>query len=146
MNGDGILCDAFRDRKLLEHYLETAALKNDLPLADAGLLLALCQTGPACTRRELADFADLSRGGLTLALQRLSGKGLIKMEEARTADLTEKRLSISFTPEAGPILADLNAAQSDYEKARFAGFCSEELAQYRALSGRIKRNIQDVLQ
>nr|WP_326185967.1 glycosyltransferase [uncultured Oscillibacter sp.] len=146
LSGDGILCDAFRDRKLLEHYLETAALKNDLSLADAGLLLALGQFGPSCTRRELADFAHLSRGGLTLALQRLNGKGLISVEEARAADLPEKRLSISFTPEAAPVLADLNAAQSDYEAARFAGFSDEEQARYRALSGRIKRNIQDVLQ
>lgn len=146
LDGDGILCDAFRDRKLLEHYLETAALKNDLSLADAGLLLALRQSGPSCTRRDLADFANLTRGGLTLALQRLSGKGLIKIEETRAADLAEKRLSISFTSEAEPVLADLNAAQSDYEKARFSGFSGEELAQYHALSGKIKRNIQDVLQ
>ena len=33
--GTGILCDAFRDRKLLERYLETAALKNDLSLPEA---------------------------------------------------------------------------------------------------------------
>lgn len=146
LNGNGILCDAFRDRKLLDHYLETAALKNDLPLADARLLLSMRQTGPSCTRRELADFADLSRGGLTLALQRLSGKGLIKIEEARAADLSEKRISISFTPEAAPILSDLEAAQNDYEKARFAGFSSGELAQYHVLSNKIKQNIQDVLQ
>ncbi|MDO4315781.1 MAG: glycosyltransferase [Oscillospiraceae bacterium] len=146
LRGDGILCDAFRDRKLLEHYLETAALKNDLSLADAGLLLALCQSGSSCTRRDLADFAGLSRGGLTLALQRLSGKGLIKIEETRAPDLGEKRLSIAFTPEAEPILADLNAAQGDYETARFAGFSGEDQARYRVLSGRIKRNIQDVLQ
>lgn len=146
LNGNGILCDAFRDRKLLDHYLETAALKNDLPLADARLLLSMRQTGPSCTRRELADFADLSRGGLTLALQRLSGKELIKIEEARAADLSEKRISISFTPEAAPILSDLEAAQNDYEKARFAGFSSGELAQYHVLSNKIKQNIQDVLQ
>lgn len=146
LNGDGVLCDAFRDRKLLDHYLETAALKNDLPLTDAGLLLALSQFTSTCTRRDLADFADLSRGGLTLALQRLSGRGLIKIEEARAPELPEKRLSISFTSEAQPVLADLSAALSDYEGARFAGFSGEELSQYRALSGKIKRNIQDVLQ
>lgn len=146
LNGDGILCDAFRDRKLLDHYLETAALKNDLPLIDARLLLSLCQAGPSCTRRELADFAGLSRGSLTLALQRLNGKGLIKIEEARISDPAEKRFSISFTPEADSILADLNAVQSDYETARFAGFSSEDLAQYHALSDQVKRNIQAVLQ
>ena len=146
LNGEGALCDAFRDRKLLEHYLETAALKNDLSLSDAGLLLALCQSGPSHTRRELADFAGLSRGGLTLALQRLSGRGLIRLEEEKSPEPAEKRLNIAFPPEAEAVLADLSAAQSDYENARFAGFSADDLARYRALSGRIRENIQSVLQ
>lgn len=146
LNGAGILFDAFRDRKLLEHYLETAALKHDLPISDVSLLFALRQNGSACTRKELADFADLSRSGLSLALQRLSGRGLVKIEELRSPELAEKRISISFTPDAAPILADLKAAEEDYEQARFADFSSEELSQYSALSEKIRKNIQSVLQ
>lgn len=146
LNGSGILCDAFRDRKLLEYYLETAALKHDLPLSDASLLFALRQTASSCSRRELAEFADLSRSGLTLALQRLSGKGLIKIEEVRAPELSEKQLSVSFTQEAAPILADLEIAETDYQTARFAGFSSQELEEYRLLSEKIRKNIQDVLQ
>lgn len=146
LNGSGILCDAFRDRKLLEYYLETAALKHDLPLADASLLFALRQTDSACSRRELAEFADLSRSSLSLALQRLSGKGLIKIEEFRAPELTEKRFNVSFTPEAAPILADLKIAEDDYTQTRFVGFSDQDLAQYQVLSEKIKQNIQDVLQ
>lgn len=146
LSGSGVLCDAFRDRKLLEYYLETAALKHDLPLSDASLLFALRQTAASCSRRELAEFANLSRSGLTLALQRLSGKGLIKIEEVRAPELSEKQLSVSFTQEAAPILADLEIAETDYQTARFAGFSSQELEQYRLLSEKIRKNIQDVLQ
>ncbi len=38
LNGSGPLHSAYRDRKLLEQYLETAALKNDLSLQDITLL------------------------------------------------------------------------------------------------------------
>lgn len=146
LNSDGILCDAFRDRKLLDHYLETAALKNDLSLSDARLLLALSQTEPTCSREDLADFTNLSRSGLTIALQRLSSRGLITIEELRSTELSEKKFTASFTLEAKPILIDLEAAQMDYENARLANFSDAELAQYRIFSTKIKQNIQNVLQ
>lgn len=146
LNGDGSLYDALRDRKLLDHYLETAALKNSLSLSDARLLLSLSQAAPTCSRKELADFANLSRSSLTITLQKLSGKGLINIEESRTAEPVEKKLTITFTPEAEPVLADLKAAQKDYESARFADFSDAELEQYRMLSAKIKKNIQDILQ
>ena len=38
LDGEGVLYDAFRERKLLDRYLETAALKNDLALSDAKLV------------------------------------------------------------------------------------------------------------
>lgn len=140
LNGDGALCDAFRNRKLLDHYLETAALKNDISLFDARLLLTLSQADPACSRKDLSDFSNLSRSSLTIALQRLSGKGLLSIEEIG------KKRTLTFTPEAAPILADLEAAQKDYNNARLSGFSDGEIAQYRALSTKIRQNIQDILQ
>ncbi|WP_298032775.1 glycosyltransferase [uncultured Dysosmobacter sp.] len=144
--GDGVLSDTFRDRKLLDYYLETAALKNGLSLDDARLLLALEQLSAPCTRRELADFAGVSRGGLTLALQRFTGKGLIRIEEVRQSSHAPKRLSFVFLPEACGLLDDLRTAQEQYRSARYAGLSQEDLAQYRALAGRIRENIQSVLQ
>lgn len=144
--GDGILSDTFRDRKLLDYYLETAALKNGLSLDDARLLLALEQLSAPCTRKELADFAGISRGGLTLALQRFTGKGLIRIEEVRQSSHAPKRLFFVFLPEARSLLDDLRTAQEQYRSARYAGLSQEDLAQYRALTGRIRENIQSVLQ
>ena len=43
LSGEGVLADSFRERKLLEQYLESAALKNGLSLPEARLLLALEQ-------------------------------------------------------------------------------------------------------
>lgn len=54
-------------------------------------------------------------------------------------------MKITLLPEADSILADLAAAQNDYDHARFAGFSEEELIQYAHLSEKIKENIQNVL-
>lgn len=163
--------DSYRDRKLLEHYLETAARKNGLTVTESGLLLCLSQPHQITSRPELADFANISRNTLSLTLQKLSARGFIKVEDVRAAEpktgtaqnadsaentagsQTARRVSkprrrqmkITLLPEADSILADLAAAQNDYDHARFAGFSEEELIQYAHLSEKIKENIQNVL-
>lgn len=144
---DGIMMDAYRDRKLLERYLEPAALKNDLTLREMLLLLHLRQPELPGSRRELADFTNMSRSSLSLALQRLVSRGLVKVAENRgtVGKTSERQIRISLLPAAGPVLDDLNIAEKDYNRSRFAGFSEEELVQYLELEDKIKRNIQKVL-
>lgn len=135
--GDGILMNAYRDRKLLEHYLDAVALKYGLTLAETTLLLYLSQKPQVKTLKELSDIVSMSRSRLALTLQKFIVKELIQVEE---------QVNISLLPGAEPVLADLAAAQRDYDEARFAGFGEEELIQYAYLSNRIKENIKNVLQ
>ena len=143
LEGEGVLYDAFRDRKLLEHYLEIAAMQNDMGLNEVRLLLALCQFSRTGTRQELADFAGMSRGTLSVTLQKLVSQGLVKVEERRGD--AGKQVNFLLLPAAQPVLDDLAVAQSDYETARLAGFSREELVQYAHLSRKIKDNIQGIL-
>ena len=146
LSGEGVLYDAFRERKLLERYLETAALKNDLALPDAKLLLALRDLAFQPTRRELADFVNLPRGTLSLSLQKLTGRGLVKLTEVRRKAERFKRLDITFSEAAQPILADLETARQDYETSRLASLTPDELEQHDLLAGKIQAHIRDVLQ
>lgn len=146
LSGEGVLYDAFRERKLLERYLETAALKNDLALPDAKLLLALRSLAFQPTRRELADFVNLPRGTLSLSLQKLTARGLIKLAEVRRKAERFKRLDITFSEAAQPILSDLETARQDYETSRLASLTPEELEQHNLLAGKIQAHIRDVLQ
>ncbi len=169
--GEGILMDVYRNRKLLEHYLETAARKNGLTVIESSLLLCISQPHQITVRSELADFANISRNTLSLTLQKLTARGLIKVEDVRVADLRtatvpkadcaenpagsqagrriakprRRQMKITLLPAADSILADLAAAQNDYDHTRFAGFSEEELIQYAHLSEKIKENIQNVL-
>ena len=139
--GEGILMDDYRDRKLLDYYLEPIAQKNNLTLGEVRLLLCLSQLRHIGTRKEIADFAGITVRSLLLLLQRLSLKNMLKCEENRTT----KELKITFLPLASPIQNEIAAAQSNFEQAKYAGFTEDELIQYAALTEKIKNNIQKIL-
>ena len=145
LDGEGVLYDAFRERKLLDRYLETAALKNDLTLSDARLLLALWELNFQPTRREAADFANLPGSTFSLSLQRLTARGLVKVTEIRQGKERSRRMDITFPEAARPVLADLRIARQNYESARLEALRPGELAQYTRLAGKIQSHIRDTL-
>ena len=142
--GAGLMADIYRARKLLERYLEPVALQNDLSLAETWLLLHLSPENPVYSRKELADFSGMSRRALSLHLQKLSSRGLIRCESA--SGTRPRQLRITFLPAARLALSALSDALADYDRARFAAFTPEEIAQYAHLSGRVQENIRRILQ
>ncbi len=169
LQAEGPAGEDYRKRKLLEHYLEPVALKGDLKVMDVRLLLCLCEKHEWDSRRELADFAGISRTNLTSGLQRLTMKGFLKVEEVKepkpskkdkttgknkmkTAEMAETkrkerggRIAATILPAADAIMKELKMAQRDYDAARFAGFTEEELIQYADLSEKIKENTKNIL-
>lgn len=139
--GNGPLHDVYRERKLLERHLETAALKHDLSLSDTLLLLALRELPAPCTRRELADFTGLSRGSLSLSLQRLAFKELVQPESLRE----EKLPRCALLPAAEAVLCDLDTALEDARQVRLACLTPEEQTRYEAFSLRVQSQLQTVL-
>lgn len=169
LQAEGLAGEDYRKRKLLEHYLEPVALKGDLKVMDVRLLLCLCEKHEWDSRRELADFAGISRTNLTSGLQRLTMKGFLKVEEVKQPKLSQKdkttgknkmktaemaetkrkerggRIAATILPAADAIMKELKMAQRDYDAARFAGFTEEELIQYADLSEKIKENTKNIL-
>ena len=146
--GEGILSDLYRERKLLERELEPMALKYSLTAGELGLLLCLRHAGEGISRRELADFAGVSRVGLILQLQKLAARGWIRVEEGAEEEGAggARRLNIALLPAARPLLEDGEQALEDWARIRFAGLSQAELAQYKALSQTIQNNIRRILQ
>lgn len=138
---EGFLMDDYRNRKLLDYYLEPIAQKNDPTLDEVRLLLYLNQPHHSNNRRELADFVNVSPRSLSILLQKLSSKGLLKVENKRST----KQLNIVFLPTAIPILNEIAAAQSNYDHIRFTGFTEDELIQYSYFTEKIKQNMQKIL-
>ena len=169
LQAEGPAGEDYRKRKLLEHYLEPVALKGDLKVMDVCLLLCLCEKHEWDSRRELADFAGITRTNLTSGLQRLTMKGFLKVEEVKepkpskkdkttgknkmkAAEMAETkrkerggRIAGTILPAADAVMKELEMAQRDYDAARFAGFTEEELIKYAELSEKIKENTKNIL-
>lgn len=169
LQAEGPAGEDYRKRKLLEHYLEPVELKGDLKVMDVRLLLCLCEKHEWDSRRELADFAGITRTNLTSGLQRLTMKGFLKVEEVKepkpskkdkttgknkmkAAEMAETkrkgrggRIAVTILPAADAVMKELEMAQRDYDAARFAGFTEEELIKYAELSEKIKENTKNIL-
>ncbi|MCR5254640.1 MAG: glycosyltransferase [Acetatifactor sp.] len=143
---EGIVMDAYRDRKLLEYYLEPVAMRNDLTLEDVKLLLYVGRTREIPNRQFLADFVGMSKREVNQSLQRLSMKGYIRVEEVKKTKDRDKHIKIETVRKfADDISRDLAVAENDYDNARFLGLTEEEIVSYAAISEKIKGNIQRIL-
>ncbi|MBQ7775939.1 MAG: glycosyltransferase [Lachnospiraceae bacterium] len=141
--GEGILSDSYRNRKLLEHYLEPIAISNDLNTKEVSLLFLLSQSYTLFTRRELADLAGMTRNSLSHTLQRLVAKDYIKVTDLR--EHRKKYLNIELLPAAANLLPAFATVISDYDAARFSDFTEEELVEYTRLSKKMNENLKKSL-
>ena len=94
----------------------------------------------------MAAFADLPRGALSISLQKLTGRGLVKITDIRREKEQARRMDISFSEAAKPVLADLETARQDYASARLASLLPEELEQHNQLTEKIHTHIREILQ
>lgn len=145
MDGNGIFLEAYRNRKLMEYYLEPMALKYDLTLSETQLLLQLSCLHLPLTKRELQDFSGLTSRQLSLTMQKLTVRGLIDVEEQTSEKGKSTQLFIYLTGTAQMILKDLENALKQYEEAKYDGFTEEELVEYARLSEKIRKNIRRIL-
>ena len=101
---DGIIVERYRDRKLIERYLESVALKYDMTMAELSLLLYRKDAGQALdgkdawkalSRKDLAELMHMSRGDLRAALQKLVARGMLEV-----VDVPRKRSEATEMAEA----------------------------------------------
>ena len=146
ISDDGIIVDKYRDRKLLERYLESAALKHDMTMEELSLLLYLKDTSHELSRKNLADLMDLSRGDLAVAVQRLSAKKMVDVTELPRRRGTERKIRLELLPASEVVIPDLEAAENDYYQAKFGNFTEEEIRQYTLLARKVRENERSILQ
>ena len=66
LGSDAELLEDYRDRKLLDHYVEPVAIRYSLTLPEISLLVYLSQKPRVDTLKELADITGMSRARLVL--------------------------------------------------------------------------------
>ena len=109
------------------------------------LLRYISQSDGTHTRKTIADFLGVSVRTVSLTLQRLLRKNLIKITEIKNSRSDKRRIQITLLPAADSVLPDLQIAENDFNLVKFDGFSEEELQNYRKMLDRIKENILEVL-
>ena len=146
IEGEGVLMDEYRSRKLFDRYLEPVASQFDLTFPEIRLLLYLSHLKQPVSRRELSDYTNMTRRSLSLHLQKLMAKGYIRIQESREKKTQDRRITVWMLPEAAQVEEALVNVQREYDETRYQSFSEDELLQYAYLTEKIKKNMQKVLQ
>ncbi len=132
----GLLTDIYCLRKLLECYLNSAALLKKTTLEELLLLLLFRNVREFRNTREIAVLADLTPQKTAAALQRLKHRGLVE----------------TFTSDRGAVNIELGEKSKDYiekieqcldelRSACLSDLSGEEEEQLRALLPRLRGNL-----
>ena len=131
----------YRNRKLMAYYLEPVAIKNDLSLEEARVLLVLSHQPMVKNKKELAEFLEISQQKLTIILAGFRKKEYVRVSKKRGAESVQ----IVFSPESKKMVEELQMAEVQFENARFSGLSEEEQQEYQRLSACIKENTLGII-
>lgn len=134
--GEGYFVEDYRNRKLMAYYLEPVAIKNEISLEEARVLLALSYIPEVKNRKEMADFLEISEKQQSVLLRKFYKNAFLKVKKKRG----QEQLEVTFLINGEKILNELKQAEKEFENARFAKLTEEEMIEYNRLSEIIKEN------
>lgn len=156
--GAGFLFEAYRERKLLDRYLETVALKQDMSLEEVKVLFYLSGLEISSSIEEMAEITATKKSKLRSAIQKLSNRNMIRIQDKRILEGSkessrkgeEKKngsspVTMEILPEAESVLKDILWAKGQFYQLRYEGMSEEEVQQYEILLEKIKANVQRML-
>lgn len=107
VEGAGFLFDSYRERKLLDRYLETVAIKLDMTLEEVVLLFYLTQMEENCSLQEMSSIMQIKKGKLRIAIQKLILKNLIQIgDKNQLEEVMEKVVRMGDGEDVGSLEED----------------------------------------
>ncbi|MBQ7534743.1 MAG: glycosyltransferase family 2 protein [Stomatobaculum sp.] len=122
-----VFTDYYYTGKVLDRYLDAAAMRCGLELPDVKLIQYLIYSGSKKTMKEARDFTGLSHAALLISLQKLALKKLIKY----TLNTDELTLNADLTADADEIIIRIRECEEDYLRLRFGVITKEEKKSFR---------------
>ena len=135
--GDSYFVEDYRNRKLMAYYLEPVAIKHELTLEEARVLLALSYIPEVKDRKELAKFLEISEKHQSVLLGKFYKNGYLKIKKKRKQEVLE----ITFLADSEKLLSELKQAEKEFEQARMSKLSDVEIEEYHRLNALIKENI-----
>lgn len=127
---------------LYTKIIEAAALRVGLTKPEADILLFFANNKEYTTAADAVRMRGLSKGHVSKAVEKLSGKNLITV---RTGGEDRRFQHIELDPSAGERIAALQAAQQEYVRILLRGFTAEETAALMKLLYKISENCQSIV-
>lgn len=156
--GAGFLFEAYRERKLLDRYLETVALKQDMSLEEVKVLFYLSGLEISSSIEEMAEITATKKSKLRSAIQKLSNRNMIRIQDKRILEGSKESsrkgegkkngsspVTMEILPEAESVLKDILWAKGQFYQLWYEGMSEEEVQQYEILLEKIKANVQRML-
>lgn len=140
-SGDTYCEEEYRQRKLLDYYLEPIAIKTGLSLEEIHILLALSYMPVIKDRKELADFLGITEQRQAYLFSRFYRNGYFRISKIRG----KEQLKIFFFSSEKKLLEEIQQAEAEYKKVRFAGFSEQDMEEYNRLSDMIKENTARII-
>lgn len=136
---DNVFTVHYQQRKLLEQYMETIALRYDLELKDIVLITYILPKSDPVSKKELMDYTGYSVRDISRILQKLAMKKVIEITTIK------KKMQIQITEEYMSLYNELEYLQKDYKEVCFQGFTDGERELYEKLLERSCENIRKIL-
>lgn len=131
----------YRNRKLMAYYIEPVAIKYDLTLEEARVLLVLSHQPVVKHKKELAEFLEISMQRLAIVLNKLRKNEYVKVSKKRG----KEQLEILFFESSEKLIEELKIAESQFETVRFSGLTERETQEYQRLAAKIKENTLNII-
>ena len=139
---EGLL--AFRRMgKLYDQLLRRVCRTWELNQLEATIISFLYNNPELDTAGDISELRKLPKGNVSQGVEELIHRGLL----LRRPDQRDRRkIHLSLTPAAGPIVERITACQKQFHEEIFRGFTPEERAAHADFMGRMMKNAETALE
>jgi DNA-binding MarR family transcriptional regulator len=129
-------------KRLLDSQLDEIKKKYQLKKVEIEVLFYLSKCGSENTPTDITKRLNLNRGHVSQAIDALLKRQLI----ASVADQQDRRcMHYTITPNAVSIIDEITNVKKKMDEQILKGITEEELAVYKKISEKMKKNIREIL-
>ena len=129
--------------RLYDHMLKDVCKEHGLTLVEAEVVSFLRNNPKKDTAADIVELRMISKGAVSKAVEELIRKSLLE----RIPDTEDRRrIHLSLTDHALPIIEKIEEAKTNFMQELFAGLTSEEAALYHTLHTHIITNAKHCLE
>ena len=121
---------------------EPVLLKYDIPQVSFDILMFLENNPEFCTAQEISEVRGIKKNLVSVHVEKLVRAGLLRRG---TVSGDRRKISLTVTEKAKPIIEAGLAAQQKFYKRLTAGISEEDWAVYKHMNAHLAKNVREIL-